>query len=63
MILLHLFQDPAFFLAVIAGFAVMAGLFAIPIRGGTGQHAGAGPGAVLVWQLSAALEAERAART
>ncbi|WP_190821134.1 hypothetical protein [Saccharopolyspora pogona] len=63
MILLGLFQNPSAYLAVIGAFVVVAGVLAvIPIRGGTGQHAGAGPGAVMVWQLSEALEAERKVR-
>ncbi|MEV6232209.1 hypothetical protein AB0L88_30550 [Saccharopolyspora shandongensis] len=63
MILLNLIQNPVGYLAVLGAFAVVAGALAVmPIRGGTGQHAGAGPGAVMVWQLSEALEAERAAR-
>lgn len=63
MILLGLFQDPPVYLAVIGAFIVAAGVLAfVPIRGGTGQHAGAGPGAVMVWQLSEALEAERNVR-
>ncbi|MGW5648584.1 hypothetical protein ACWEV3_42410 [Saccharopolyspora sp. NPDC003752] len=62
MILLNLIQNPVGSLAAIGAFAAVAGVLAvIPIRGGTGQHAGAGPGAVMVWQLTEALEAERSA--
>ncbi|MFI0467942.1 hypothetical protein ACH347_28005 [Saccharopolyspora sp. 5N102] len=63
MILLNLIQNPLGYVAALGAFAVVAGVLAvIPIRGGTGQHAGPGPGAVMVWQLSEALEAERTAR-
>ncbi|MEU6270167.1 hypothetical protein [Saccharopolyspora shandongensis] len=62
MILLNLIQNPVGYLAVLGAFAAVAGVLAVmPIRGGTGQHAGAGPGAVMVWQLTEALEAERSA--
>ncbi|TDD51375.1 hypothetical protein [Saccharopolyspora elongata] len=62
MILLNLIQYPIGYLAVLGVFAAVAGVLAVmPIRGGTGQHAGAGPGAVMVWQLTEALEAERSA--
>lgn len=64
MILFALLQEPSTYLTTLAAFAVVTVIFAvIPIRGDTGQHAGAGPGAVMVWQLSAALEAERSDRT
>ncbi|WP_190820288.1 hypothetical protein [Saccharopolyspora pogona] len=37
------------FLGVVAAVLVVAAL--LPLRGGNGQHADAGPGAVMVWQL------------
>ncbi len=39
-----------------------AALAVMPLRGGYGQHAGAGPGAVTVWQIRDAVMAERRRR-
>lgn len=39
-----------------------AALAVLPLRGGYGQHVGAGPGAVTVWQIRDAVMAERRRR-
>ncbi|MGW1677040.1 hypothetical protein [Saccharopolyspora sp. NPDC002376] len=64
MNLFDLVQNPNVYFIVFVVSSMAVGILAlIPIRGGNGQHAGAGPGAVMVWQLSETLEAERTART
>lgn len=45
-------QTPGNVLAFLGAVAVVFAITALlPLRGGHGQHANAGPGAVLVWQL------------
>ncbi|MDA3647770.1 hypothetical protein LZ318_37060 [Saccharopolyspora indica] len=47
-----------YFTIFVVSAAVLGILALTPIRGGNGQHAGAGPGTVMVWQLREALAAE-----
>ncbi|MEV6229409.1 hypothetical protein AB0L88_16225 [Saccharopolyspora shandongensis] len=44
------------FLGVVVAVSVVAAL--LPLRGGHGQHANAGPGSVMVWQLIDVIAAE-----
>ncbi|RKT83948.1 hypothetical protein SAMN05421805_11278 [Saccharopolyspora antimicrobica] len=56
---LALMQTPANALAALSVIAVLAAITALlPLRSGNGQHAHAGPGTVMVWQLVDAIAAE-----
>lgn len=56
---LALMQTPANALAVLSAIALLAAIIALlPLRSGNGQHAHAGPGTVMVWQLVDAIAAE-----
>lgn len=57
---LGFFDSPAAVVALVGAVACLSAVSAVlPLRGGNGQHAHAGPGAVSVWQISQAVAAER----
>ncbi|MFB9568013.1 hypothetical protein [Saccharopolyspora hordei] len=60
MTLVDLALEPNTYLALFLVSSAVLGVLVVPIRGGNGQHAGAGPGTVMVWQLRDAITAERA---
>lgn len=49
--------SPGLLIAVAALFVTTVFLLTFPLRGGNGQHAGAGPGALTVWALRESLTA------
>ncbi|MBF6510995.1 hypothetical protein IU422_25025 [Nocardia farcinica] len=54
-----LVQAPTSSLVALIAIAVLVAIVALlPLRSGNGQHAHAGPGAVMVWQLVDAIAAE-----
>ena len=58
-VVLGFFNSSAAVVALIGVVACLSVVSAVlPLRGGNGQHAHAGPGAVSVWQISQAVAAE-----